>query len=274
MKVTLSLAQLAFEFGAVEANFEHAAPWIAEAAQRGSALVLLPELWASGYDLPHWQRYAAPLDQGAFARLADLARQHEIAIGSSLLEEYEGTAYNTFVLFGAQGSRWGVYRKIHRFRLLDEEQWLGAGDQLVAAETPWGLTGLSICYDLRFPEMFRPYALGGVKLVLVVAEWPLARIAHWTKLLQARAIENQLFMAGVNKVGQSQGAPLGGGSAVIDPWGMPLVEGDQEERLLTAELDFDEVEQARHFIPVFEDRRPDVYTGGGGGEQSAGLNDD
>ena len=260
MKLTISLAQMEFQFGEVEANFARAEQWIAEASGRGSDLVLLPELWASGYDLENWERYAAPLGEGDFKRVTDLAQKHRIAIGCSLLEEKDGRAYNTFTLSGPKGETWGVYRKIHRFRLLQEEKWLGAGDQLVLAQTPWGRTGLSICYDLRFPEMFRPYAVAGSCLTLIVAEWPERRVAHWSKLLQARAIENQMFVAGVNKVGVSQGVNLGGRSAIVDPWGVPLVEGDDTEALLTAEIDLREAEKARRYIPVLRDRQPDIYT--------------
>lgn len=262
MKVQISLAQLAFEFGNVEANFKRAAQWIADAAQRGSDLILLPELWASGYDLENWPRYATPLDEGIFAHLADLARQYGIVIGGSLLEARADKAYNTFVLFGSDGEHLGVYRKVHLFRLLQEEKWLGAGDAYCLADAPWGLTGLSICYDLRFPEMFRPYAIAGAKLILLVAEWPETRIEHWNKLLMARAIENQAFIAAVNKVGSSKGVALGGHSAVIDPWGVPLVQGSFEENLLTVEIDLKEVEKARRFIPVLKDRREDVYEKG------------
>jgi predicted amidohydrolase len=152
-----------------------------------------------------------------------------------------------------------VYRKIHRFRLLQEEIWLEAGDRLVLAQTPWGKVGLSICYDLRFPEMFRPYFIAGANLILVVAEWPERRISHWTKLLQARAIENQAFFAGVNKVGFSQGVKLGGCSAIVDPWGVPIIEGNDEEALLTTQIDLHDCEKARRSIPVLRDRQPSIY---------------
>jgi len=260
MKLTLSLAQMAFQFGEVTANYDRAAEWIAEAAARGSDLVLLPELWASGYDLEHWSRYATPLGEGIFAQISALARQYQIAIGSSLLEARDGRAYNTFVLYGPEGETWGVYRKIHRFRLLHEEKWLGAGDKLVLAATPWGPVGLSICYDLRFPEMYRPYGVAGARLVLIVAEWPVRRVAHWSKLLQARAIENQMFVAGVNKVGESQGIKLGGCSALVDPWGVPRSEGADTETLLTTEIDLRESDKARRRIPVLLDRKPDAYS--------------
>jgi len=259
MRLTISLAQTAFTLGDVEANFERAAVSVAQAANQGSDIILLPELWASGYDLENWQRYATAINDGIFTRVAALARSHKIAIGGSLLELRAGGAYNTFVLFGPDGTLWGVYRKIHLFRLLHEEKYLQAGDALVLADTPWGPAGLATCYDLRFPEIFRSYALGGARLILLVAEWPERRITHWTKLLQARAIENQAFVAGVNKVGQSQGVNLGGYSAVIDPWGETIASGTDDEILLTAEIDLREADKARRYIPVFKDRRPDLY---------------
>ena len=262
MKLTISLAQLAFQFADVEANFEYVEKWIEEAAARGSDLILLPELWASGYDLENWVRYASPLGEGAFKRVSTLARNYQISIGCSLLEAKDGNAYNTFALYGSDGETWGVYRKIHRFRLLQEEKWLKAGDRLVLAQTPWGRVGLSICYDLRFPEMFRPYFEARARLILIVAEWPERRVAHWKKLLQARAIENQAFFAGVNKVGYSQGVKLGGCSTVVDPWGVPLAEVMDEEALLTTEIDLVEADKARRYIPVLQDRQPELYTKG------------
>ena len=254
-KLTLSLAQMEFQFGNVEANFTRAEEWISEAARRGSDMALLPELWASGYDLTHWEQYASPLGEGSFARVAALAKRYRIAVGGSLLEARGGRAFNTFALYGPEGETWGVYRKIHRFRLLDEQKHLEAGDKLVLAKTPWGPAGLAICYDLRFPEMFRPYAVAGARLALLVAEWPERRVAHWSKLIQARAIENQYFVAAVNKVGGSQGVKLGGRSTIVDPWGVPLVEGDDSEALLTAQFNLREADKARRYIPVLQDRR-------------------
>ncbi len=259
MRLTISLAQTAFEVGNVEGNFDKGAANVAEAASLGSDVILLPELWASGYDLENWQRYATAINDGIFARVAALARNHDIAIGGSLLELHKGSVYNTFVLFSPNGSPWGIYRKIHLFRLLNEDKYLHAGDRLEIANTPWDSVGLATCYDLRFPEMFRSYTLGGTRLIFLVAEWPERRITHWTKLLQARAIENQAFIAGVNKVGHSQGVKLGGCSAIIDPWGVPIASDADDEILLTAEIDLREADKARRYIPVFKDRRPDLY---------------
>jgi predicted amidohydrolase len=245
--------------GDPKANYERVHAWTVEAARRGSALVVFPELWSTAYDLENWPRHASPPGQGMFARLAALSRENRIAIGGSVLEARDGRAYNAFALFDAAGALLATYRKVHLFRLMDEEKWLAPGERLELVEADWGLTGLGICYDLRFPEMFRAYALRGARLVLLPAEWPSRRAAHWHTLLRARAIENQMFVAGCNRVGESKGEHFGGGSAVIDPWGEAVIEGGSAETLLTAEIDLAMVDEVRKRIPVFEDRREDVY---------------
>jgi predicted amidohydrolase len=259
MKLSLSLGQMNVQLGEPETNFARVSAWTAEAARRGSALVLFPELWSTGYDLENWPRHASPPGEGMFTRLAALARQHHIALGGSVLEVRDGRAYNAFALFDADGTLSATYRKTHLFRLMDEEKWLAPGEKLELVEADWGLTGLGICYDLRFPELFRNYALRGARLVLLPAEWPARRAYHWQTLLRARAIENQMFLAGCNRVGESKGEVFGGGSAVIDPWGEAVVEAGSDETLLTAEIDLDQVDAVRNRIPVFKDRRPEIY---------------
>ena len=119
---------------------------------------------------------------------------------------------------------------------------------------------MSICYDLRFPELFRRYAVAdGAKLMLICAEWPLVRVAHWRSLLVARAIENQCFVVATNSCGETGGAVFGGHSMIVDPWGQIVAEAGEDERLLTAEIDLDEADGVRRQIPVFADRRPDAY---------------
>jgi omega-amidase len=261
MNLVLSLGQMQINYDDAEANFERMRAWTAEAAGCGSALVLFPELWYSGYDLEKWARYAAPLGEGLFARVRALARQHHIAVGGSALELKDGRPYNTFTLFDAEGECRAVYRKLHLFGPLGEDKWLNAGDSFTLWEGEWGPVGLSICYDLRFPEVARRYALQGARLWLLPAQWPTRRIHHWQTLLRARAIENQMFVAAVNGVGPSGREQFGGFSAVIEPWGEPLAEGGDQEVLLTTEIDFDQVDEARRRFPVFKDRRADVYGG-------------
>ena len=260
-KVSISLGQMNVKRGQAEANLRTAESLIAEAARRQSQLVILPELWSSGYDLENAAAHADELDQGLFAKLSHLAAHHQIAIVGSILERRGESVANSAPYYSADGRRLGVYRKIHLFRLFDEDKWLVEGDAPTALDLPWGPTALTICYDLRFPELYRRCAVEhGAKLIVVCAEWPLIRLAHWRTLLMARAIENQCFVAAVNACGETGGAVFGGHSMVIDPWGKAAVEAGEDEQLLTVEIDLDEVDRVRRMIPVFEDRRPDAYS--------------
>ena len=125
--------------------------------------------------------------------------------------------------------------------------------------TPWGPVGLAICYDMRFPELLRTLALAGAVLILVPAQWPTPRIEAWLILARARAIENELFIAACNRVGDDGETDFSGHSCVVNPWGHALVEGDDQERLLIAQVDLREVRKARRYLTVYEDRRPDAY---------------
>jgi predicted amidohydrolase len=119
--------------------------------------------------------------------------------------------------------------------------------------------GLAICYDLRVPELFRRYALEGAKIVIIPAEWPIARIEHWRALLIARAIENQCYVIAANAAGQTGDTVFGGHSMIVDPWGKIIIEGSDEPNLLTVDIELDRVDEVREAIPVFEDRRPETY---------------
>ena len=265
MKIRISLGQFDIQLGAPQENLARVSTLAAQANQRESQFLLLPELWSTGYDLENWPMHAAPLEQGFFAEMAGLARAHRLWLGGSLLERRGSQAYNTFVLYDSLGELAACYRKIHRFRLMDEDQWLGAGDRPVLAslklteDAPTLKAGLAVCYDLRFPELFRSYALQGAELILLPAEWPAARLEHWQVLLRARAIENQCFIAAVNRVGVSKGEAFGGHSQVIDPWGRVLLQGGTEPELLTVDLDLGEAARVRRQIPILEDRQPDAY---------------
>ena len=259
-KASISLGQMNVKLGRKTDNLAAAEGLIAEAARRQSQLIILPELWSSGYDLENAAAQADELDQGLFAKLSGLAAHHQIAIVGSILERRGESVANSAPYYSADGRRLGVYRKIHLFRLFDEDKWLVEGDSLTALDLPWGTTALTICYDLRFPELYRRCAVEhGAKLIVVCAEWPLIRLAHWRTLLMARAIENQCFVAAVNACGETGGTVFGGHSMVIDPWGEVVVEAGQAEQLLTVEIDLDEADRVRQTIPVFEDRRPGAY---------------
>jgi omega-amidase len=260
MKITVSLGQMDVILGDTERNLDTVKQMTAEASRRGSDLIVYPELWASGYDLENKGRYATTIDQGVFAETADLARQYGLHIvGSNLSIDDLGRCGNTAVLFGPSGKTLGIYTKVHLFGPMEEVTHLAPGEALELADLPWGKTGFAICYDLRFPELFRAYGAAGASLILLPAEWPYPRIAHWRTLIQARAIENQLFVAACNRVGESGDAKFFGHSMIVDPGGEIIIEGGVEEMLLTASIELDQIEQSRSLFNILGDRRPEVY---------------
>ncbi|MFZ1399131.1 MAG: carbon-nitrogen family hydrolase [Candidatus Promineifilaceae bacterium] len=260
MKLTISLGQMNVRLGDPAANWQTVQAMTAEAKRRGSDLVVFPELWSTGYDLEHAASYATATDAGLFAQVAALAKAQQIGIlGSCLSLLGEGQFGNTAVYFDEYGRSLGQYSKLHLFRLMQEEQFLTAGEAPTLVEAEWGKAGLTICYDLRFPELFRRYALAGAQVVFVPAEWPHPRLNHWRTLLRARAIENQMFVVACNRVGNSKGTDFFGHSCILDPWGEAVIELGEGEMLGTAEIDIAQVDAVRAKIPVFTDRRPEVY---------------
>lgn len=260
MALTISLGQMDVKLGQPDTNLARVRALAEEAARRGSDVLVLPELWSTGYDLENAAAHATPTGAGIFARVAELARRHRLFIlGSTLSQGENGKAKNTAVLFDPQGQRLASYSKVHLFRLMEEERYLAAGNAPALVDTPWGPAGVAICYDLRFPELFRAYALAGARIIFLPSEWPHPRLAHWRTLLRARAIENQLYVIACNRVGSSKGTDFFGHSCIIDPWGEPVIEGGETELLLTATIDPARVDEVREKIPVFEDRRPEIY---------------
>jgi predicted amidohydrolase len=258
-KLKISLGQMNIALGDVRKNVNTAEEMITEAAKRGSHLIVLPELWSTGYALDQARELGTQLNVGIFAQVATLATQNKISIVGSLLERRGLEVTNSGTFFAPNGRLMGVYRKIHLFRLMEEDRWLQPGAAPLIMDLPWGTTGMAICYDLRFPELFRRYAVQGAKVIVMPAEWPIERVEHWRTLLQARAIENQCFMVATNSAGQTGNTTFGGHSMIVDPWGKIVVEVGETPTLVTAEIEVDLVDSVRNRIPVFEDRRPDVY---------------
>ena len=262
MQLTIALAQMAIVPGRPDLNEAEARRLAAQASAAGAGLLLLPELWPTGYDLARAAEYAAPLDGGHFALMAGIARTYGLyLLGTALEANPAGRPYNTAALYTPDGRRAASYRKVHLFAPMGEVDHLLPGDALPVFDLPWGRTALAICYDLRFPEIWRRYTQAGAHLILIPAEWPIRRVEHWRLLLRARAVENQLFVAGCNRAGQGPDAPdpFGGHSAAVDPWGRVLVEGDLEPGLFLATLDMAEVADCRRTVPWLDDRRPDLY---------------
>ena len=260
MTITISLGQMDVLRGQVAVNLATVTGMVEEAARRGSQLVVFPELWSTGYDLKRAAQHATAVDQGLFAEIAGLAQRHKIDIvGSQLSLLGEGRFGNTAVYYDQNGNNLGAYNKVHLFGPMQEIEYLSAGDSLTVVETAWGKAGLAICYDLRFPELFRAYALAGVQAVILVAQWPRPRLAHWRTLLRARAIENQMFIIACNRVGRTRSTEFFGHSRLLDPCGEVIIEAGEGAGLYTADLELEQLTAVRESMPVFADRRPDTY---------------
>jgi len=258
-KLSISLAQMNIVQGDKTRNVTNAQKMIAESVKRSSHILLLPELWTTGYDWANYRDEAEPLNSGIFTQISEIAQKGKLSILGSAYEQRGDGVANSAPFYASNGRLMGVYRKIHLFRLFDEDRYLQAGNSALTMDLPWGTTSVAICYDLRFPELFRRYADEGSKLVLLVAEWPLERIEHWRALIRARAIENQMFIAAVNCAGQTGDTVFGGHSMIVDPWGKTIVEAGEDPTLLTGEVELDLVDEVRKKIPVMEDRRRDLY---------------
>lgn len=264
--LTIALAQMSVKAADPSANLAAAGEMVGQARQHEADLICFPELWTTGFGWEQNDRLMDRLD-GDIARIADMAARHRIWISGSVLAPVkgeEGKLANTLLVFDPQGKPRAVYRKIHLFGLMRENEHLRAGDELVVLDAPWGKSGLAVCYDLRFGEMFRAYALAGANVQLISAAWPHPRQEHWRTLLRARAIEQQMFMVAVNQAGSEDFGAGGritycGRSAVIDPWGNTIVEADEQPSLIFATIDPAESERVRQKIPVLTDRRPDLY---------------
>lgn len=259
MKVRLSLAQFHIDFGNPYKNLLHVTQAVKDSSALSSSILLLPEFWSSGYD---WKNENFHYEKSAdlLLNIADLANKNSITIGGSLLEKNSSQQpQNIFSVIKPNGDV-TKYAKIHLFGLMDEKKRLIPGDKPSIIEFPWGRAGLAICYDLRFPELFRYYALHDCQVIFIVAEWPLKRIDHWDILLRARAIENQTFIVAVNCIGQTGKEIFGGHSAVFSPWGERLIGSSEDKEItLSVELDLSEIMTVRKILPALNDRRPEIY---------------
>ncbi|NQU44099.1 carbon-nitrogen family hydrolase [bacterium] len=251
----VSCLQLAISEGSKEENLDRALSLFARAPV--SDLYLLPELWPTGYfAFDRYESDAEGMDGPLVHAFQKVAFEREAWVFMGTFVEREGShLYNTALLIDPVGAVSVRYRKIHLFGFESEERRLVTpGRCPVTAATPWGTAGLSICYDLRFPELYRALLDHGAGVFLVASAWPAARLEAWHLFCRARAHENLAFLIACNAAGESRGHRLAGHSAIVDPWGRVLAEGGGEEAVLSFEIDPEEVERARGSFPALEDR--------------------
>ncbi len=256
-QLTCAAIQFNINLGYIDANLDKATAALQRVAQQGAQLAVLPEMWSCGYDYRNLADLASETPR-VLEEIQKQCRKLNLVSVGSLPELEDGTIYNTAYVID-KGELVGSYRKLHLFSTMREDQFLGAGQQALVAKTSIGRLGIAICYDLRFPELFRKLALEGAEIICIPAEWPKPRQEHWKTLLRARAIENQLFVVAANCCGEQGKLDFFGLSQLISPLGNVLQIAGEEDCELVANFDFGEMEQYRAQIRTLVDRRDDIY---------------
>ena len=254
-----------------DANLTRAEQLIDDAAARGARFVALPEYVSFLGKTDDVEAIAESIPGPTTERFAAKARQHGIyLLGGSIHERSEipGKAFNTAVFYGPDGSILDVYRKVHLFDIdisgnvsANESTRIAPGDEIVTVEADGHVFGLSICYDLRFPELYRLLALEGADILLVPAAFTMfTGKDHWHALLKARAIENQAFVLAPAQIGpHDPNAQCYGHSVIVDPWGIVVAQAPDTEGVVVADLNFNELRRIRKQLPSLANRRPTAY---------------
>jgi predicted amidohydrolase len=247
--------QLAMTDKPKKTNVEHALCLIYRAPQ--SDLVLLPEVWPCGFfSFDRYQDDSETIDGFIVNAFKDAARKRNCYIFmGSMIESDEGRLYNTSIFLNPSGDIVARYRKIHLFGYQSKEaEILSPGQDVVVAHSPWGISGFSTCYDLRFPELFRHMVDQGATFFLVASAWPQIRLEAWRLFNKCRAHENLAFLISCNCAGANHNQKYAGHSMVVDPLGQVVAEGGEEEQFVTAKINPELVETVRRDFPALRDR--------------------
>ncbi|MFA6530281.1 MAG: carbon-nitrogen family hydrolase [Candidatus Micrarchaeia archaeon] len=250
MKV--AICQLDIIPGNKEANFEKVAAFAAQAKEKGADLLVLPETFAIVFSMGVDEISELKKDSATLKFIKKTAKKNGIWILGTLVEKTKGGNKNAAYLIDRNGRTAKAYHKIHLFPLTEEDKKCVAGSKLAIADIEGIKCGISTCYDLRFPEMFRALAKKGATVIFVVSNWPEKRKEHWLALLKARAIENQCYVIGVNRVGNDGKEDYSGDSRIYGPFGEELLAVGKEEGIFIGEIDLEKVKEIRkthQFLP-------------------------
>ena len=254
----IALLQLAVLEKNKEGNVAHGLQ-LAAAAAKEHDLVVLPEVWTTGYSLGHLEQDAEGEDSPVIAELQSIAKAESCAIlAGSVPMRHDGKIYNTSVAVAKDGTVVNMYEKVHLFGLFNEEKFFAPGNNFNAFTLDGVCCGSTICYDLRFPELYRHLALQGAQVVFCPAEWPEARGDIWRLLAQARAAENHIFIVAVNCAGTFKGAPFYGHSMVVAPSGKILAEAGMAEEVISCDINLADIAKVRSRINALADVRKEL----------------
>lgn len=260
--VRVALAQMRCRLGSVVENCRKVSRLSARAADKKCDVVIFPETADTGFEASVIRQHASDAGGEPFHTIAHGAKANGIYVLCGVTERKDGNIYNSLVAFGPEGRLLSIYRKIHLITPppFNEGLCFSAGDTPVVLEIDGMRWGLSICYDLRFPELYRRLALDGAEILVVCAAWPSFRLMHWDLLTRARAIENQAYLLAVDRVGTDGEITFAGKSRIVSPFGEVLAEGGTDiEELVIAEIDSSAIRSFRESVPAFAARRADVY---------------
>lgn len=272
-EITLSIIQFNAPDEAKAETVEKALGFLEIAGQRGSNLAVLPEVWTgTGFSSAEAHKaLAEPIPGPTTAKLQEVARKYAMYIVGSFYEDAgDGRIFNTAPVIGPSGEILGKYRKTHLFDAggrtdlpagIMESKKVVPGEELQLYDTNLCRFGVGICSDIRFPEIFRAYALAGAELVILPTAFLSPRVDHWDFLLRGRAADSQLFIAASGMTGREKnsGVSFIGRSAVVDPWGVVLACAPDEEAIITTVIDLEQVGRVRAWWPLNEQRRPELY---------------
>jgi predicted amidohydrolase len=247
----LGLVQYSPEFEYPEENILKIENLISSMGSKAD-LLIFPEMTLTGYTM-NSMKFGEEIDGIGTKYFINLSSRIKTDLFAGIIELDDNTAFNSLVHFDSYGLIRARYRKIHPYSNAGEDKNYGAGEETVITKIDQIKIGLSICYDLRFPELYRLYAKNNVEILVDIASWPVQRIEHWKTLLQARAIENQCFMVGVNRTGADQYGKYNGCSAVFDPMGKEIIIGQDSEKIIEVEIDLDKVKEVRAKLPFLQD---------------------
>lgn len=219
-----------------------------------SDLLIFPEMTLTGFSM-NAEKLCEEREGESFKFFSEISQKFSTDIFAGIIEKEGENYYNTLLHINSSGALINFYRKIHPFSFSDENKYYTGGTKPVITKVADMKVGLSICYDLRFPELFRFYAKERVDLIVNIANWPVTRIDHWRTLLKARAIENQCYVAGVNRVGNDPKLSYNGFSSVFDPMGIELLSIENDEGIFSAEIDINKVQKVRSGLPFLNDIR-------------------